>query len=70
LTGKAPYKSPGEPWRPDDHEYTPFGDTIDELSNWYCFTEQYNEDRERWRQQAEANPILSQEKLCGTVDIA
>jgi hypothetical protein len=61
---------PGEPWRPDDHEYTPFGDTIDELSNWYCFTEQYNEDRERWRQQAEANPILSQEKLCGTVDIA
>jgi len=51
---------PGEPRRPDDHEYTLFGDTIDELSGWYCFTEQYNEDQERWRQQADANPILSQ----------
>src|SRR5882757_4309320 len=23
---------PGEPWRPDDHEYTLFGDTVEELS--------------------------------------
>src|SRR5712671_6799388 len=51
---------PGEPWRPDDHEYTLFGDTIEELSGWYCFTEQYSEDQERWRQQAEANLLLSQ----------
>jgi hypothetical protein len=51
---------PGEPWRPDDHEYTLFGDTIEELSGWYCFTEQYNEDQERWRQQAEANRTRSQ----------
>jgi hypothetical protein len=51
---------PGEPWRPDDREYTRFGDTIDELSGWYCFTEQYSEDQERWRQQAEANLLLSQ----------
>src|SRR6266478_6731793 len=51
---------PGEPWRPDDQEYTLFGDTIDELSGWYCFTEQYSEDQERWRQQADTNPILSQ----------
>jgi hypothetical protein len=43
---------PGEPWRPDDHEYTLFGDTIEELSGWYCFTEQYSEDQERWRRQA------------------
>jgi len=27
---------PGEPSRPDDHEYTLFGDTIEELSGWYC----------------------------------
>jgi hypothetical protein len=57
---KRGIECPGEPWRPDDHEYTVFGDTIDELSGWYCFTEQYNEDQERWRQQAEVEPILSQ----------
>jgi hypothetical protein len=50
----------GEPCRPDDHEYTLFGDTIEELSGWYCFTEQYSEDRERWRKQAEANLFLNQ----------
>jgi hypothetical protein len=50
----------GEPWCPDDHEYTLFGDTIEELSGWYCFTEQYSNDQERWRQQAEANLMLSQ----------
>jgi len=57
---KRGIECPGEPLRPDDHEYTVFGDTIDELSGWYCFTEQYNEDQERWRQQAEVEPILSQ----------
>jgi len=57
---KRAIECPGEPWRPGDHEYTVFGDTIDELSGWYCFTEQYNEDQERWRQQAEVEPILSQ----------
>jgi SEC-C motif len=51
---------PGEPWRPDDHEYTLFGDTIEELSGRYCFTKQYSEDQERWRQQAEANCARSQ----------
>jgi hypothetical protein len=35
----------GEPWHPDDYEYTLFGDSIDELSAWYCFGEQYSEDR-------------------------
>jgi len=57
---KRGIECPGEPWRPDDHEYTLFGDTVDELSGWYCFTEQYSEDQERWRQQAEVEPILSQ----------
>ena len=56
---KRGIECPGKPRRPDDHEYTLFGDTIDELSGWYCFTEQYNEDQERWRQQADTNPILS-----------
>jgi hypothetical protein len=51
---------PGEPSRPDDHEYTLFGDTIEELSGWYCFTEQYREDQKRWRQQVEANHVRSQ----------
>jgi len=46
--------------RPDDHEYTLFGDTIEELSGWYCFTEQYDEDQERWQRQAEANRARSQ----------
>jgi hypothetical protein len=57
---KRGIECPGEPWRPDDHEYTLFGDTVDELSDWYCFTEQYNEDQEWWRQQADTNSILSQ----------
>src|SRR6202022_2790303 len=57
---KRGIEHPGEPRRPNDHEYTLFGDTIDELSGWYCFTEQYNESQERWRQQADTNPILSQ----------
>ena len=50
----------GEPWRSDDHEYTLFGDTIDELSGWYCFTEQYRKDQARWRRQAEADRTRSQ----------
>jgi hypothetical protein len=50
----------GEPWHPDDHEYTLFGDTIDELSGWYCFSDQYSEDQERYRRQAEANHVRSE----------
>jgi hypothetical protein len=46
---------PGEPWRPDDRDCTLFGDTVEELSGWYCFSEQYRVDRERWRRQAEAD---------------
>ncbi len=51
---------PGEPCPPDDREYALFGDTIEELSGWYCFTEQYSEDQERWRQQAEDDRARSQ----------
>jgi uncharacterized protein len=50
---------PVDPRRLEDREYTVFGDIIDELSRWYCFTEEYSEDRERWRRQAEANRARS-----------
>jgi hypothetical protein len=51
---------PGEPRRPDDHDDTLFGDTVEELSGWYCFSEQYREDQERWRRRAEADSARSQ----------
>jgi hypothetical protein len=57
---KRGIERPSEPWHPDDREYALFGDTIEELSGWYCFTEQYREDEERWRLQAEANRARSQ----------
>jgi hypothetical protein len=51
---------PDKPWRPDDRDSTLFGDTVEELSGWYCFTEQYREDQERWQQRAEADRVRSQ----------
>ena len=51
---------PGEPRRPGDRDCTLFGDTIEELSGWYCFSEQYRADQERWRREAEANRARSQ----------
>ena len=46
---------PGEPRLPDDRDCTLFGNTVEELSGWYCFSEQYREDRERWERRAEAD---------------
>jgi hypothetical protein len=42
---------PTEPWpaRPDEYEL--FGDAIEELSTWHCFSEEYKRERERWRNQ-------------------
>jgi Protein of unknown function (DUF1186)/SEC-C motif len=51
---------PGEPRLPDDRDSTLFGDTVEELSGWYCFSEQYREDQERWQQRAEADTGRSQ----------
>jgi hypothetical protein len=51
---------PGKLQGPDNREYTLFGDTIEELSEWYCFNEQYSQDQERWRLHAEVNRSLSQ----------
>jgi hypothetical protein len=42
-------QNPAEPWPQDNGEYTLFGDTIEELSSWYCFTEKYREDQEKAR---------------------
>jgi hypothetical protein len=51
---------PGEARRADDRDCTLFGDTIEELSKWYCFSEQYRADQERWRREAEVNRARSQ----------
>jgi hypothetical protein len=51
---------PGEPWPSDNHDYTLFGNTIEELSGWYCFSEQYRRDQQRWRRQVEADRARSQ----------
>jgi len=51
---------PGEPRRPGDPDCILFGDTIEELSWWYCFSEQYRADQERWRREAEVNRARSQ----------
>ena len=51
---------PGEPPLPDDRDSRLFGDTVEELSGWYCFSEQYREDQERWQRRAEADRARSQ----------
>ena len=51
---------PGEPRVPDDRDSTLFGDTVEELSGWYCFSEQYRDDRERWQRRAEADRARTQ----------
>jgi hypothetical protein len=47
-------KRPGEPRHPQDIEFTLFGDTVEELSGWYGFSDDYRADRERHLQEAEA----------------
>jgi hypothetical protein len=50
----------GETRLPDDRDSTLFGDTVEELSEWYCFTQQYREDQERWQQRADADRARSE----------
>jgi hypothetical protein len=47
-------KRPGEGRYPHDNEFTLFGDTIDELSRWYGFSDEAHADRERRLQDIEA----------------
>jgi Protein of unknown function (DUF1186)/SEC-C motif len=43
-------RQPTQPWEERAaREFDPFVDTIEELSGWYCFSEQYKLDRERAR---------------------
>ena len=44
-----------------DSEFTLFGDTIEELSTWYCFSEKYKEERERARSSpgAALHPLMA-----------
>lgn len=60
ATPNAGIEHPSEPRLPDDRDSTLFGDTVEELSGWYCFSEQYQEDQQRLRRQAEANRVRSQ----------
>jgi hypothetical protein len=43
---------PGEPVADNDGSYEIFGDTIEELSTWYAFSERYEEDRKRRKEPA------------------
>jgi uncharacterized protein len=47
-------KRPGEGRYPHDNEFTLFGDTIDELSRWYGFSDEAHADCERRLQDIEA----------------
>jgi len=42
-------QNPTEPWPTWDGDMTLFGDTIEELSTWYSFSDEYREKRERLR---------------------
>jgi hypothetical protein len=42
-------ENPTEPWPRNAGEFTPFGDTIEELSTWYGFSEKAKQERERAR---------------------
>jgi Protein of unknown function (DUF1186)/SEC-C motif len=64
--------SPPPSWQPPD-EYDLFGDTIDELSDWYCFSPEYRERGEReprvWAEQrSPQEPAVNQFKGVGRND--
>lgn len=49
--------NPDRPFYAGAGKMTLWGDTIDELSTWYAFSERRKEDRERARSRAEAGPV-------------
>jgi hypothetical protein len=67
-------KQPGEA-RSQGDEFTLFGDTIEELSRWHGFSDDYVADQERWSKQAEAEFVESKpigipsKGLAGTIDV-
>lgn len=42
-------RNPTCPSPADARDFAPFVDTVEELSQWYCFSEKYKEERERLR---------------------
>ncbi len=50
---------PTEPPNPGHGNFTPFGNTIEELSTWYCFSPQARADRERAAARRELRGSLS-----------
>ena len=51
---------PGKSRLDNDGLYTSFGDTIEELSTWYGFSEKYKEDRQRWKPNADEDILVSE----------
>jgi uncharacterized protein YchJ len=47
-------RHPDMPRHQEGDEFTLFGDTVEELSRWYGFSEKRHADRERWSQEIEA----------------
>ena len=41
--------NPTQPWPTNPGEFAPFGDAVEELSTWYCFSDKYKRERERER---------------------
>jgi hypothetical protein len=50
---EAAIKQPGEPRRPGDDKFTLFGDTVEELSAWYGFSDEHLATKEARAEQAE-----------------
>ena len=53
-------KRPGQPRHPGSQEFTLFGNTIEELSRWHGFSEEYLDRRDRALEAAEADFLDSQ----------
>jgi len=50
---KRALENPEHPWHYNTNEYTLFGDTIEELSTWYCFTDEYKKAQAKHQAAAE-----------------
>ena len=57
---KFAIEHPGKSRLDNDGLYTFFGNTIEELSTWYGFSEKYKKDRERWKQTADEDILVSE----------
>jgi hypothetical protein len=51
-------RNPSEPWQKWVGNFAPFGSTVEELSCWYCFSDQYKEERARARARTRDRALL------------